>query len=874
MLGNFFKPLFKKVIEAEDDDFEKVVLLQLAIFMIITVLMILKPLGTSLMLSTYGIDIMPIAFVSIAIAAIFIHFGLNLLRRSFALNHAIIINFAFHILIISAIAAAIYYNLLRGYLTVAVYVYISLFSVITVTLFFQYCQSLLSIREAKRVLSYVGVGAIAGGVFGGYFASATVSYFGNLGLLISAVAFLCFSALSLRKVHQKYGADLIDESTESEWIGGQFFRTLKNKHVVYIVGITFFAVISSKLLDYLFNAVAFAHFDDQEALTAFFGFWFSSINVIGLMIQLFLVNALIDRLGVTYSMSIMPVMILGSLLAFIYLPILSVGIIMKMVDGSMKQSIYKTSTEINIMPLTAAVRERAKSLIDVVVDSIATGISGGLIYLLINKVSLPLWVVTMTTVVVVMLWLVFILLSKKTYLNQLSKLVYNDDKEDEELTESPIKYIEHLLKDSRRKSETRFKKLKKITVEAESPIKTAAIEIIGEEYKLKGLNKLNHLKKDHSYIVRKKYFEEELKFINSKSELNELYKSTNPENQILLTGALARSTGQRHSQQEKYQIKKRINDAYTYLKLKDAPSRLWRTWMTAVAHSKFEKYYPILQKNLQQNSNDEMKMYALFAVMRGKLKRMFPEVIDCKVNTKNRKRWHKTLATFPKKLLNHLKSIPPTNGKQLVRLIPVLKYIDKQSHLDYLFSILEHPRRGVRIEALKTIGVMRRRYPYLKYNRRKNNVRLRKNITQLKEILKEIGYLNELKKMDQTSQNTTIINQAVALLTNELNVYIHILFVLLGLVTDSDEMMKCYYGLLRGKRQETLDYLDQLLSYSLRKRILPLLKTATSKELNSPLFHSQKVYLKRKDFTSPNLKRIDPSLYKDLKKTFNNSRIS
>lgn len=869
MIDKYLNPLLRRIIDTDHEDFNKIILLQLTIFMIISVLMILKPFGTSLMLSTYGIDIMPTAFASIALAAIIIHFVLILLRRSFSLIKATIINFTFHILVISALAVAIFFNILQGWITVAVYVYISLFSIITVTLFFQYCQSLLAIHEAKRVLSYVGVGAIAGGVFGGYFASATVSLFGNIGLLLSAVCFLIIAALSLRMVHKNFGIDFMLESPESEWIGGQFIRTLKNKHVVNIVAITCFAVISSKLLDYLFNAVAFAEFGDQESLTAFFGFWFSSINVIGLIIQLFLVNIIIDRLGVTYSMSVMPMLIFASLIAFIYFPVLSVGIVMKMVDGSMKQSIYKTTTEINIMPLPSAIRERAKSLADVVVDSFATGVSGLLIYILINKISLPLWVITFTTTLIVSAWLFFIFLSKKTYLRQLSQLVYADDLEDEDYNQTPLEYLQQLLKDKRRKSNNRFIKLKEFTLKAESPIKSAAIEMISEEYKLKGLSKLNHLRKDHSFIVRKKYFEEKLKYADGIVEFNKIYSSTTPENQIILIGALCRLIGNRQRLQEKYKVKNMISNAYIFLKENETKSKLWRTWMTAVAHSRFEDYYSVITNNLEQGENVNLKMYALFAVKQGKLKALYPNIIHCKVSLSKKNRWHKTLATFPKKLLEHLKSIPNSESKELIRLMPAIKHIDKQSHLNFLFEILQHPKRGVRIEALKIISKMRHKYPYLKYRRRKNWTRLNKNIKQMKEILREIAFLSELKNIsDNQSKYSHKIDNAVLLLREELSVYLHILFILLGLVVDNRDMTKCYYGIIRGRREATLAYLDQLLPYRLKKRLLPIIKMATSVKLDKSIFKESIIKKKNKIIKAPHLKRLSPLLHEDVKILF------
>jgi len=252
-------------------------------------------------------------------------------------------------------------------------------------------------------------------------------------------------------------------------------------------------------------------------------------------------------------------------------------------------------------------------------------------------------------------------------------------------------------------------------------------------------------------------------------------------------------------------------------------------------------------------------------VMRGKLTPLFLDVINCKVRTHLKKRWYKALATFPKKLLTHLKSIPQAKSKQLKRLLPAIKYIDKQSHVNFLFTVLEHPTRAVRLEALKTIVVMKRRYPYLNYNRRKNKIRLHKKITQIKDILGEILLMNKLIHSNEIISNRSLsLKNALVFLKTDLYINIHILFILLELVVDSNDMMKCYYGLKRGNRQATLDYLDQLLSYRLKKRILPLLKLASSSELDKYDIRNSGLKMKSKVYKAPYLKKKKPSIHEQI----------
>jgi len=102
------------------------------------------------------------------------------------------------------------------------------------------------------------------------------------------------------------------------------------------------------------------------------------------------------------------------------------------------------------------------------------------------------------------------------------------------------------------------------------------------------------------------------------------------------------------------------------------------------------------------------------------------------------------------------------------------------------------------------------------------------------------------------------------MLKNELNIHLHILFILLGLVLDTNNMMKCYYGLMRGRKQETLDYLDQLLPYRLKKKLIPVLQYVFNEEVEKVRTPQHKQKINAKDLIIPNLKRLDASLHDEL----------
>jgi len=870
MLSKLIAPFFDQFRDFSKQDNRKIILLQLTIFLIISVLLMLKPLGTSLMLNNFGIDIMPKAYIGISIAAIIVHFFLMFLRRFFSLAKAMTINYIFHILVLISLTIALYYKVLTGWSTVGVYIYFNLFSLITVTLFFQYCQSLLSIREAKKVLSYIGVGAIAGGVFGGYFSSAVVSIYGNIQLLIAAALFLLVAMLCMQRIHNDYKDDLEEPRKKPDFLSGQLLRIFYNKHVSFIAGIIGLGVIASKLIDYQFTAVAYINFIDEDELTAFFGFWFSSFNVIALIIQLFLVNVIIDRIGITNSMSILPLTLLVALIGFLILPVLAIGIVLRMVDGSMKQSIYKTSTEINIMPLPSYIRDRAKTLVDVVIDSLATGFAGLLIYFLLRNPSLSMSVITMVTIGIVMLWVALIFFSRNTYLKQLALLVYKKDKDDEHLSSTPSKFLQKYLKDTTRKSKKRLSKLVSLTRDDKVAIKVAAINAISEEYSLENLERLDHLRSDNSILVRKKYFEEKLLFIKSKEELQSLYNKAKPQNKIVITGSLARSIGNHKKQQLQYNVFKRIDQSYQILlENKNLPSIFWRTWMTAVAHSRYKKHYPVIVANLNQFDDEALKMYALFAIRKGKLKSLFKHVLECRVDSKNLNRLYKTLGTFPKLILEYAKRDHKNHPKKLVRALNAFEFIDSQEHLDFLIKKVKYPRRKVRVAALKTIGKLKDHYPYLNYYSRKNKSQLYRISSKSKSMIQVLVLLQNLKQLKgDDPEKVLIIERAIKDIRKELKINIHILFTLMDLIYHKSNMLKVYKGFKKNKGDAVLDYLDQYLPYKLKKKIVPVVELSQHKILKSEYLVSKEIPEIRKRLAIKFLRQLNPTRFEEVIKIF------
>lgn len=831
------------------DEINKIFILQLNIFLIISVLLIIKPLFTSLMLTHYGKDVLPVAYGIIAVIAVIFQAVLHFLNERVTLHKIIIVNYLLNITGLTVLSVLMIMRKISPEISLALYIYVSLFSLITVTYFYQFTQTLISIREAKRIFAYVASGAIAGGVFGGYYASLMVNHIGNPGLIITCVVFLLLSLIIHLYSSKKYSPTFAADTNPAPEQPGKIIFTIKNKHVFHMVMIVGLGVITAKLIDYQFNTIAYQSFKSEESLTAFFGFWFSSINIFGLLIQVLLVNRVLDRYGVTLSLAVMPLFLLLGTVGIFIMPILAMGVFVKLIDGSFKQSIYKTSTELNIMPLPIQIRNSAKTLLDVVVDSLATGIAGVFIYMSINVLNLPLTVVSALTIMTIILWLLFIRRSKNTYTQELSKILKADDFDDQYDIHTRYELIlNNQIKDLRKGSEKRRQKLIELAEKPNEHLQVAATNRLYDEYSAT-FAELRHLREDNSYRVRFHYFFRLLEDMHSVEVINRYYDYLEDVNKIIFTAALAKSIGSSVSGQKMYGVRTFIEKSiYLVHKMGIEEGHVLEKYIfLAISHAKYKDYYYLIKDSLNNKENPAAQYYALNSIAHGDAYRMYHDVCEVDYHKENREAYLKTLAHFPNKLLLSLKKeLNNDNLPWVISAIPAVQYANHQGLLSYLYVLLDDPRLDIRRVALTTINTLKKRSPNLRFNNKGNTRRLKKELQATRMLMASIQYLNN--KFSHNKEDEAFNDAKKNILLHLRRQLEHIL-IYLGLITERGDIEKVFKALNSEKRDNAIDYLDTTLDYKIRSEVIPILELLISNNFTKNNF---KIY----EVTMPSIKKV------------------
>lgn len=842
------------------EEIPKIFLLQLNIFLIISVLLIIKPMFTSALLSNHGMSILPMAYGIIALMALVVHWLIRNLREWLKLPQIILGNYLIHIIGMITLFYMMSWVVLGSYIALSLYVYVSLFALITVTFFYQFVQSLITIREAKRTFAYIGSGAIAGGVFGGYFASAFVNIIGNSGLILTCAVFLimaaCIYLYVLKHYHTQYSDSTHSENDEEF----SYVYLLKNRHVFHMVMIIGLGVICAKLIDYQFNLISYNNVETQDALTSFLGFWFSSINIIGLLIQILLVNRLLDRYGLTASLAVMPFLLLLGSIGIFLMPILAMGILIKMIDGSLKQSIYKTSTELNIMPLPIKFRNASKTLLDVVVDSLATGLTGFMIYIIVNWMNLSMTVISMVTIVVIILWLYFIRRSQHSYMNELTKILdiktIGSGNQIDEVSDDIYLNIE--LRGLPKRSAERKKKLESLCHHNDEGIKIAALKRIYDEYD-DGNLRMRHLLVEKSLTVRFQYFLVIIEAAKDVDSIWDRYHELSPDNKIIFTAALSKSIGKSVNAQKHFRIRAMIDRSLMLMRDGDltAIDELWRYIYMSILFAHYTTQYDVIDAALI-GDNPRRKELAVESIGRSQVRAYFHELEILGHTDISAQVYRKAIARYPKNLMLSLKRAENDyDYNRLQTLIPAVRHTSSRKLVNLLLKLLDHDHSSIRRIALETLISIKRNKPYIKINHRPLKKRLVKELKLMKIFL---GAKHHIHLNNRWSQSE--IDAALQQLDRRLDVVEEQILINIAMIhnIEAENIMDAMDSDLRDN---AIDYLDSTMEYKLRSMTIPVLELKSSEGYSASDFEIYDVKIPNKRVVRNTLKRLKN---KDMKK--------
>ena len=837
--------------------------MQLTIFLLISTLLIIKPTINSLFLSDVGIERLPLAFIFVALTAGIITGFYSRFLNKIPLNRIIQFTLIFSVVAISLFSVLLRLNFIDKWILYFFYVWVAVFGVLATSQFWLLANIIFNAREAKRLFSLIGGAAIAGGIFGGYLTSLLAPILGSENLLFVGVIFLILCVPLTRIVWQIN--PLTDHSPfrrkkRMGKVAEHPLRLIRNsKHLKYLAMITAIGVVVAKIVDYQFSAISSSIITDEDELTAFFGFWFSNFNILSLLIQLFITRKIVGTYGVGISLFFLPAGILIGALGVLVIPGLATAVLIKACDGSLKQSVNKSAIELLALPIPAETKNQAKTFIDVFVDSFATGLSGILLITLISGFNIPVRYISISTILLLLLWIYLVRNVRKEYINLFKKKlkmasrneqnqVVAIDIENESVYGGILNVLENGTSEQIQfvldqtdgiQHEKVFTGLVSLLENKPPEITAQAIHQLSD-YKSSDLtDKISGFVKNPDMEVKIAAIEyiTDISRERNHTLFQSLLTSEDYKEQIAALTALSADLKDNPDLKKIYSFSNLIQDQINQLPLISDENELIfkKSYLLRIIAVGIEKEQFGFIKDSLNDKNPVVLKEAILAAGLSLDVQFLPQLLEFLKNGQFKNHASDAISNYGFKVITYLKNY--VNNKncdiKVLREFPgIIQKIGTQYGVDFLIEFLGREDIKTRENTIESLVFLKSKYPYLLIQNKYITSYIFEEVKIYMDIISALYVQQERIRLSEKSRDEEITlarKNLIQLLEKRLDENLERIFKLLGLKYPPDEMDTVFKELKSDKsemRANAIELLDNLLDANLKKVLIPIIEIA------------------------------------------------
>ncbi len=333
---------------------------------------------------------------------------------------------------------------------IAFYLWVGMFGVFVVAQFWAFAADVYSDEEGRRLIPMVAIGATAGAAFGaqiteflveGGFADLletlgleAVAEFARQILVTKSLLLLALLPLGVsivltrvvdRRRRSPGPAELPAEEKPTSAPGGLQI-VLSSRYLLAVAFITLLLNWVNTNGENLLTRVLQASLEEEvvalglvgeEAIrqftldrtTAFYGNFFTLVNIAALLLQAFVASRLLKYGGFGAILLLLPVVALTSYAVMAIVPILAVVKLMKVAENSTDYSINNTARHVLWLPVPSKVKFKGKPTIDSLFARVGDGFAALTVLVGLRMLSLATETFFVFNVALVLIWVFFAL---------------------------------------------------------------------------------------------------------------------------------------------------------------------------------------------------------------------------------------------------------------------------------------------------------------------------------------------------------------------------------------------------------------------------------------------------------------------------------
>lgn len=392
--------------------------------------------ASALFLSTYGAQLLPWAYIVVAIAGIVTSWLVSRASRSMSLGRLGEILVTAYIVVVALCWAAIS----LGDALEATFVLIVLFPLsipIGFVIIGSQAVRLYDVRELKAQFPRAVAGFPAGFALGGLLAGVLAGVFGNVAHLL-LVGILCAAGLLglIAYTAREFPAELLTRpepppdvpAPEDSAAGASRWSSLRDPLVAGVLAYQLLSGSVTQLLDYLVWERASVAFPDPEPLARFQGFYGAVLNVTSIVFVFGVASWLLRRFGVRLGLAGNPGFIVVACVALVVVGhgpgivgfgFLAAACVAQIADITTTDGLTRTSVAATYQALPPDRRLRTQAIAEGAGTPISIGLSGVLL-LLAQAMDLDVLAIAWLVLGLSVLWLVVASTTYRSYAHRLA----------------------------------------------------------------------------------------------------------------------------------------------------------------------------------------------------------------------------------------------------------------------------------------------------------------------------------------------------------------------------------------------------------------------------------------------------------------------
>jgi AAA family ATP:ADP antiporter len=290
---------------------------------------------------------------------------------------------------------------------VVFFLWVGIFNLMVVAQFWSFANDLYTREQGERLFPIVAFGASLGAVIGSAGAGALIPLVGVHQLLLLAAALLVLAAVlggmvdrrerarceagvpvrfTTQEIPAATGEYLIEEGAGTSKVTVSLTGTGRNPGTFrlvfgdpYLLGIAFLILVLNWVNttgEYILGrtvqtqaAAAVAAgtaggLSTEAYISSFYSQFFFAVNLVGLLLQLFVVSRVLKYFGVRVAVLVLPVIALSGYVVLAFLPVLAIVRWVKTAENATDYSLQNTVRNVLFLPTSREQKYKAKQVID------------------------------------------------------------------------------------------------------------------------------------------------------------------------------------------------------------------------------------------------------------------------------------------------------------------------------------------------------------------------------------------------------------------------------------------------------------------------------------------------------------------------------